>query len=150
MTTVYDVPADLLIKRTAENLKKMTEITPPEWAPYVKTGRHRERPPMEQDWWHTRVAAVLRKVYINGPIGTERLTSMFGGAADRGSKPDAAVKGAGSIVRTSRQQLEKAKLLQNIEKKGRMVTPEGRKFLDNIAHEIKMELGKTNPELMKY
>jgi small subunit ribosomal protein S19e len=150
MTTVYDVPADLLIKRTADKLKGMSEIQAPEWALYVKTGRHKERPPTEKDWWHTRVAAVLRKVYLKGPIGTERLASMFGGAADRGSKPDRAVKGSGSIIRQSLQQLEKAKLVQSLEKKGRMVTPEGRKFLDNIAHEIKMELGKENPELMKY
>lgn len=150
MTTVYDVPADLLIKRTAEKLKGITEISPPEWASYTKTGRHRERPPVEKDWWHTRVAAVLRKVYLKGPIGTERLASFFGGAADRGSRPDRAVKGSGSIIRHSLQQLEKAKMVFNMDKKGRSVTPEGRKFLDNIAHEVKMQLGKDNPELMKY
>lgn len=150
MTTVYDVPADLLIRKAAERLKQMPEISPPEWATYAKTGRHRERPPIEKDWWHTRVAAVLRKVYTKGPIGTERLTSLFGGAADRGSKPDKAVKGSGSIIRHSLQQLEKAKMVHTLEKKGRVVTPEGRKFLDNLAHEIKMDLGKDNPELMKY
>jgi len=48
------------------------------------------------------------------------------------------------------KQLEKAKLVQTIDKKGRVVTPEGRKFLDRIAHDVKMELGKTNPEIMKY
>jgi len=150
MTTPYDVPPDMLIKRAAEKLKEIKEISPPAWANFVKTGRHTERPPLQKDWWHVRVAAVLRKVYINGPVGTERLAADFGGAADRGSKPDRAVQGSGSIIRNSLKQLEKAKLVQTIDKKGRVVTPEGRKFLDHIAHEIKMEIGKTNPEIMKY
>lgn len=150
MTTVYDVPPEKIIRRAAEKLRGMKEIKPPEWASCVKTGRHKERPPAEKDWWHVRVAAVLRKIYINGPIGTHRLAAMFGGASDRGSKPDKAVKGSGSIVRRSLQQLEAAKLVQTLEKKGRVVTPEGRKFMDNVAHEVKMELGKDNPELMKY
>jgi len=150
MTTPYDVPAEQLIKKAAEKLKALKEIQPPAWSTFVKTGRHTERPPTQKDWWHTRVAAVLRKVYINGPVGTERLAAMFGGAADRGSAPDKAVQGSGSIVRHSLKQLQSAKLVQTIEKKGRVVTPEGRKFLDTVAHEVKMEIGKTNPEIMKY
>ena len=150
MTTVYDVPAELLIAKAAQKLKTNDVISPPDWAAFAKTGRHRERPPIAKDWWHTRVAAVLRKVYMKGPIGTERLASLFGGAADRGSKPDRAVKGSGSIIRHSLKQLEKANFVHGTEKKGRIVTPEGRKFLDNVAHEVKMEIGKDSKELMKY
>jgi len=62
MTTPYDVPPDMLIKRAAEKLKEIKEIQPPAWANFVKTGRHTERPPLQKDWWHVRVAAVLRKV----------------------------------------------------------------------------------------
>jgi len=39
LVTALDVPADLLIKRVAERLKREYEqVKPPAWAFYVKTG----------------------------------------------------------------------------------------------------------------
>ena len=38
MTTVYDVPADHLIRKVAEELRKRQEIKPPVWAAFAKTG----------------------------------------------------------------------------------------------------------------
>ncbi|MDD1653390.1 MAG: 40S ribosomal protein S19, partial [Methanomicrobiales archaeon] len=51
MTTVYDVPADLLIPKAAEELRGKKELTPPAWAPFVKTGVHQQMPPENPDWW---------------------------------------------------------------------------------------------------
>ncbi|HII79102.1 MAG TPA: 40S ribosomal protein S19, partial [Methanosarcina sp.] len=51
----------------------------------VKTGVHKELPPINDDWWYIRCAAVLRKIYTDGPIGTERLRSVYGGKKDNGS-----------------------------------------------------------------
>ena len=68
MTTYYDVPADLLIAGLSVKLKSYDKVSPPEWASQVKTGTHRERPPVQEDWWHTRAASVLRKVALKGPI----------------------------------------------------------------------------------
>ncbi len=73
MTTYYDVPADLLITGLAEKMTTFEKIVAPEWASQVKTGTHRERPPVQDDWWHTRAASILRKVAIKGPIGTNGL-----------------------------------------------------------------------------
>lgn len=140
MTTVYDVPAWPLIKKTAEKLKRIEEIKPPEWAPFVKTGPHKEKPPEQSDWWYIRAAAVLRKVYIYGPVGVERLRAKFGGRRDRGSKPYHPVKGSGSIIRKSLQQLEAAKLIKYEEGKGRVISSEGRRMLDNLAYEVEKEL----------
>ncbi|NLL11422.1 MAG: 30S ribosomal protein S19e, partial [Methanomicrobiales archaeon] len=108
MTTVYDVPADRLIAKAAMELKEKAEITAPEWAPFVKTGTHREMPPEDPEWWYTRAAAVLRRVYVDGPVGVERMRSVYGGKKNRGSKPGKSVKGSGSILRKSLQQLESA------------------------------------------
>ncbi|MCK5869026.1 MAG: 40S ribosomal protein S19, partial [Candidatus Thalassarchaeum sp.] len=52
MTTFHDVPADLVIQELAARLQSHDSISPPEWADYVKTGTHRERPPTQKDWWH--------------------------------------------------------------------------------------------------
>lgn len=58
VATVYDVPGDLLVERTAKALKEVEAIKPPEWAPpFVKTGRHKERIPEQEDWWYYRSPA---------------------------------------------------------------------------------------------
>ena len=97
MTTYYDVPADLLIAGLADRLRSEESIKPPEWASHVKTGTHRERPPVQENWWHTRSASVLRKVAMKGPIGTNRISQEFGGAKDRGVKKNKAVAGSRNI-----------------------------------------------------
>ena len=93
---------------------------------------------------------MLRKVYISGPIGTERLAAEFGGSKDRKTKPYKAVKGSRSIIRKSLGQLEAAGLVAADKNKGRIVTPKGRSLLDNNAREIMKELASKDPELSKY
>ena len=137
MTTVYDVPADHIIRRSAEELKKRKEITPPAWAAFAKTGAHKEMPPEDPDWWFIRVAAVLRRVYVDGPMGVERMRSFYGGNKNRGSRPNAFRKGSGSILRKSFQQLEAAGLIVH-DKTGRRVYPAGMAFLDNLSQEVRI------------
>ncbi len=137
MTTVYDIPADQLIRKVAEELKKRPEVTPPAWAAFAKTGVHKEMPPDDPDWWFVRAAAVLRRIYVDGPVGVQRMRTFYGGAKNRGSKPNAFRRGSGSVLRKSIQQLETAGLVIH-EKTGRRVSPAGRAFLDDIAHGIKV------------
>jgi small subunit ribosomal protein S19e len=135
MTTVYDVPADHIIRRAAEELKKRKEIVPPAWAAFAKTGVHKEMPPEDPDWWFTRAAAVLRRVYVDGPLGVQRMRSFYGGNKNRGSRPNAFRKGSGSILRKSLQQLEAAGLIIH-DKTGRRISPAGMSFLDNLSQEV--------------
>jgi len=148
MTTVYDVPADHIIRRVAEELKKRKEITPPAWAAFAKTGVHKEMPPEDPDWWFTRAAAVLRRVYVDGPLGVERMRSFYGGNKNRGSKPNAFRKGSGSVLRKSLQQLEAAGLIIH-DKTGRRVSPEGMSFLDNLSKEVKANPPAPVPKRVK-
>lgn len=150
MATAFDVPADKLIPKLAAELRNIDTIKAPDWAPFVKTGRHREKSPTDGDWWHVRVAAVLRKIYVDGPIGTTRLAAKFGGKADRGSKPNKAVRGSRSISRVTVQQLEKSQLVQKQKDGGRVVTPKARKMIDGISTQILKEMAAQNPELTKY
>lgn len=150
MVNVYDVPAEQLIIRLAEKLKNEGKISPPDWADYVKTGVHKEKAPIQDDWWYHRVAAVLRKVYIKGPIGVSRLSADFGGRVDRGSKPYKAGQGGRSITRVALKQLEEQELVANEKGQGRRVTPKGKSFLDNTSYELFKDLAKDNPELGKY
>ena len=137
MTTVFDVPAKDLIDAVAKKLHEDTNIVLPEANMYSRTGVDRENPPTQRDWWHTRCASILRKIYINDVVGVERLRAEYGGKKDKGSKPYKAAMGSGTITRRAIQQLEKAGYVSKIKGKGRTLTPKGRSFLDNISNEIK-------------
>ncbi len=150
MPTAYDVPAEELIKRITEYLREnKTEITPPSWTVFAKTSAHLERLPQSSDWWYTRCASILRKVYIEGPIGIGGLKKEYGGRGARGTIGKNKVSGGGAIVRNALQQLEKAGLVKT-DKKGRVVTQSGHAVLDSLAREVKRALEKSIPELKKY
>ncbi len=138
MTTAYDVPASELIMCAAQKLKASDEIKPPEWAGYVKTGAHKQMPPVDADWWYVRCAAVLRQIQTDGPIGVSRLRSKYGGKERNGTMPPSFRKGSGAIIRKVVQQLEKIGYVKTV-KEGRATTPDGQRFLDNTAYEVKQQ-----------
>lgn len=150
MTTVRDVPVDIMLQKLSEKLKDAKAVKQPEWSLFVKTGVHKEKPPTQDDWWFTRSAAILRTIYIKGPVGVSRLRGKYGGCKNRGSLPDQARKGGGKIIRVCLQQLEEAGFVEKFGKRGRVVSPKGRSFLDNIAHEVLRELVKDDPQLGKF
>lgn len=146
MTTVYDVPPNDLISAVAQELKAGSKVQPPEWAPYVKTGAHKEMPPTNPDWWYVRCASVLRRIYIDGPVGVSRLRSYYGGKHRMPVATARHSKGGGSIIREALQQLEKAGYVKKANRKGRQMTPEGQAFLDNTAHKVKSPAQAVEPE----
>jgi small subunit ribosomal protein S19e len=136
MGNIFQAPSDQLVQKTAEELKNTEEIHPPEWAAYVKTGMHKQRPPLQRDWWYVRTAAVLRWVSIRGPVGVSKLRTKFGGKKNRGVKPDKFFKASGNILRKILQQLEAAGLVSKKDDtvhKGRVVTPKGISMLEKVS-----------------
>jgi small subunit ribosomal protein S19e len=145
---IHDVDATLLIKRVAEELKKDANIKPPVWAPFVKTGMSRERAPVQNDWWFIRSAAILRKLFTLGPIGSQKLRNIFGGKKNNGYSPDHYYPGSGSIARKILQQLEKANFAKQVAKgfhKGRIIAPKGQQLLENVSSVIMKEQGLVLP-----
>jgi len=140
MVTPYDVDPGKLIEKLAEELKKIENIVAPEWAKFAKTGAGKERPPVEKDWWHTRAASVMRKVYLSGPIGVSKLRKKYSAKKNRGHKKEHFYRGSGSIVRKILQQLEAAGLIAKTEKtaprKGRIATGKGVALLTRAAKSL--------------
>ncbi len=145
MATVYDVPGQLMVEKLAERLKQYEELKPPEWAKFIKTNPANERPPDEpvEEWWYKRVASILRRVALLGPIGVSRLRKYYGGTKRRrhGMRKLHKVKGSGKLVRYILQQLEKAGLVQQVNepRKGRAITKKAKELLDSVATEIEKE-----------
>jgi small subunit ribosomal protein S19e len=151
LITPNDVPASKLIKKLAKYLKENVDaVTPPAWASMAKTGTHVEKQPQDPDWWYVRSASLLRKIYIHGPIGIEKLRADYGGRKNYGVKPCHAAKAGGSTVRKALQQLETAGYVETFKPRGRRLTREGRKLLQELAEELSRELVKELPELEKY
>lgn len=150
MATPFDVPVSIFIERLKDELKTIKDIKPPEWANYVKTGPHKQRPPAQPDWWYYRAASILYQLYRHGVIGVKKLRNHYGGRRDRGHMPEHKVMAGAKIIRTIIQQLEKAGL---VEKNctphpklqtlcaGRRLTKAGRSLLDRLATKIASELG---------
>lgn len=120
-------------EKLKEELKKFRELTPPAWSFFAKSGAHRERPPEQPDFWYWRAASILRRIYLRGPIGVERLRKKYGGRKRRGVKPARFAKASGSLLRKILQQLEEAKLLQKT-KKGREITTKGKELIKKLQH----------------
>ena len=149
MAKVYDIPADMLIKKLTEILKS-EDINPPTWISFVKTGVHADKPPQKVDWWYTRCASILRKIYLNGPISIADMRSIYGGGKARGYGIASHRYAGGAIIRNAVHGLEKLGYVEKVEKKGRIVTKQGMKKLDNLSSEILNELIQTTPKLKIY
>jgi small subunit ribosomal protein S19e len=149
MAKAYDIPATKLIERLSELLKKEKKIEPPDWSAFVKTGAHVEKIPQNKDWWYTRCASLLRKVYMHGPIGVSDLKSEYGGKKQAGYNLAHHRDAGGAIIRKSLQQLEVAGYIIK-KNKGRLISQEGMKKIDKLATEIYKDIIKASPELQRY
>ncbi len=146
MTSYRDVSPTELVTALRAEMDQFDQITAPEWAVDVKTGTHREMPPVQEDWWETRAASMLRKVAIHGPIGTNHLAQMYGGVKNRGVKPNRAVTGSRNITRKILQQLDESGLTTlkmnpaGNKTLGRVITPAAHSLLDRVAGRIAAEM----------
>ena len=145
-----DVPPALLLPQLANELKNRQAVAPPPWAMFVKTGVHKQRAPVQTDWWYLRSASVLRKIYVQGHVGVARLSAEYGGKRDRGSAPYHAYTGSRAILREIVHQLEKSGLVRPYKTLGRRVSPEGEKLLTSVSKGILQKLAAERPELAKY
>ncbi|MCP2507415.1 MAG: 30S ribosomal protein S19e [Candidatus Thalassarchaeaceae archaeon] len=156
MTTFNDIPADMLIEALVEHISTIETIVAPEWASFVKTGTHRERPPNQDNWWSIRAAAILRKVAFKGPIGANHISQEFGGPRDRGVKPNRAAAGSRNIARTILQQLTDAGMIKSSFNAsgsvnyGKILTPAGHKLINDVAHSVRPKAEEKYPGLSNY
>lgn len=142
LTTAYDVPANVLLEGLARYFKeRVKEISPPSWALFAKTGPSKKRPPHNPDWWYIRAASILRKLYLSSPLGVSRLRSIYGGRKDYPMRKAHKLKSGGSNIRKILQQLERAGLVTH-DSKGRRITDEGRRLIDNVAKSLATEVSQ--------
>jgi len=149
MVNVHDVPADRLIEALADRMKKQRELDVPQWAQFVKSGSHAERPPQQPDWWYVRAASLLRKIYIHGPLGQGDLERAYGGSKAVAYNPKHRRDAGGSAIRKILKQLEQSELVAKTPR-GRVLTPKGMAMLDKLSKQILDEMVESNQPLKRY
>merc|ERR1712048_1450934 len=152
--TLKDVPANDYIAAYADFLKKTNKIELPKWVDLVKTGHYHELTPYDEDWFYTRAAAIMRKIYVKPNVGVGRLANKFGGKERNGSVRKHHAKDSRAVIRACLKALEKAKLMiryndpkrtdfaedtmpdMDVHKARRVVSDNGKKTINNIAKEV--------------
>merc|ERR1711862_274229 len=151
--TLKDVPTNDFIAAYANYLKKHNKITPPAWHDLVKTGHLHELAPYDEDWFFTKAAAVVRKVYIKPHLGVGKMAQLFGGKKRYGSARKHNAKASKGVIRAALKALEDAGILMRYNDKKnkcfeeerpsgdpklyyRVVSPIGQKDINQIAKEV--------------
>jgi len=135
--SIYVIQPEKLVEAIAEKLKEYPEISPPKGSEFWKTAFFKELAPQNSEkFWYIRCASLLRKVKKFGPIGVNKLRKYYGGRNRKGPGRSHSAKGSGKIIRVALQQLENAKLLDKVEKEGRIVSTEGTSLIERTAYTI--------------
>ncbi|PNG99830.1 40S ribosomal protein S19-1 [Tetrabaena socialis] len=139
--SVKDVPAEEFIKAYAAHLKANDKIQLPSWVDVVKTGTFKELAPYDPDWYYVRAASVARKLYMRTGMGVGLFRIQYGGRNKRrGAKPEIQAKASGGVVRHIMKQLEECGLMEKAPEKGRRLTSNGQRDMDQIAGRITVNL----------
>jgi small subunit ribosomal protein S19e len=136
MANVFDVKGSELVSVAAQKLKD--KFPKPDYLNYVKSGANKERPPLDPDFWYVRSASILRQVYVNGPVGVSRLRGRYGSSKGHTVHRHHHAEAGGSIIRDALIALETVNYVKKT-KKGRVITPEGKSFLDKLSKEMKKD-----------
>ncbi len=149
MVNAHDVPSGRLIPALAEQMKNVAGVEEPDWARWVKTGSHAERPPADTNWWFTRAASLMRKLYLHGPVGLGDLERAYGGSKALHYYPKHHRDAGGSNIRKILKQLEQAELVAKTPK-GRVLSSKGRAMLDKAAMEVFGTISKDSKAIARY
>jgi len=135
--SIFVVQPEKLIETLANKLKEYPEISPPKGSEFWKTAFFKELAPIDsENFWYIRCASILRKVNKFGPIGVNKLRKYYGGKNRKGKGLHHSAKASGKIIRVALQQLGEAKLLEMNERRGRILSSEGKSLIERTAYEI--------------
>ncbi|MGC8548018.1 MAG: 40S ribosomal protein S19 [Candidatus Micrarchaeia archaeon] len=135
MSSVNEVGSQKLVELVAEKLQQQN-LQKPRYVDFVKSGAGKERVPEQENFWFVRSAAILRQLYLHGPVGVSRLRTYFGNRKrHRSIVRHHHYKASGSIISDSLASLEKLGYVAKT-KKGRVITAKGKSLLDKAANEL--------------
>jgi len=136
--TVKDVSAHDFVRAYAVHLKRTGKMELPSYVDLIKTGPHKEMPPLDPDWYYIRAAAVARHVYVRQGVGVGAFRRIFGSPKNNGVGRHHKTKAAGGHIRLILRQLEAMRIVEKCSGGGRRITSNGQRDLDRIAQTLKV------------
>merc|ERR1711862_631775 len=85
--SVKDVDQHKFVVAFGHHLKKSGKMKVPEWVDLVKTARHKELAPYDEDWFYIRCASMARHLYMRSPVGVGAFCKIYGGKKRNGTAP---------------------------------------------------------------
>ena len=128
--TLRDIPASVFISTYGNFLKSSGQIQLPSWIEIIKSGPHKIYSPSSNDWIYSRLASLVRRIYINGGQGVGKLKKIFGGKKKRGTKPSVKKHSGGKIIRLALRELERLKIIEKNSTGRRYISRKARKDID--------------------
>uniref|UniRef100_M4GZZ9 40S ribosomal protein S19 n=1 Tax=Antricola delacruzi TaxID=480319 RepID=M4GZZ9_ANTDE len=133
-----DVDHHEFVEALAAFFKKSGKLRVPDWVDLVKTGIFKELAPYDEDWFYTRCASVARHLYMRAPAGVKSMRKIYGSRHRRGVRPSHFCAASASVSRKALQALEGLRIVEQDPSGGRRLTSQGRKDLDRIAAQLKI------------
>merc|ERR1719498_665807 len=107
-TNAKSVPADILIRDYSRHLQELGEIKMPLWVNHIKTGKRKQMPPQEKNWFYTRIASIARQLYIHPKgIGVGALSRFYGGRQRSTTRKKHFSKSSRGLIRYALKALKK-------------------------------------------
>ena len=112
MIDIFTVKPDVFNQALADHLKNTSKVVLPKNVDIIKTCHGKQRTPSDRDWYYKRAASIVRRMVLamnsGSRVGVRKLSSRYGCAKNRGSRPSKHVDGSKGIIRRIIQDLEKA------------------------------------------
>ncbi|ADM12650.1 40S ribosomal protein S19 [Encephalitozoon intestinalis ATCC 50506] len=87
MEEIYDVRPEKFNEALKSYLKSTNKVVPIKDHDIMKTGEGREQAPIDEDWYFTRMASIVRQISIRGTVTPEYLANKYGSSKNRGCRP---------------------------------------------------------------
>lgn len=128
-------------------MQRQGKLEVPSYVEAVKTSAGNEMPPQDAEgWFYKRAASIARHVYLRKNVGVGKLNKLYGGANNRGSRPNKHHDASGSVNRKAVQALEKLGILEHETAGARKITENGQRDLDRIAAQTKEALDEADED----
>ncbi|CAD26072.1 40S RIBOSOMAL PROTEIN S19 [Encephalitozoon cuniculi GB-M1] len=132
---IYEVMPEKFNEALKSYLKSTNEVVPLQDHDIMKTGEGREQAPIEEDWYFTRMASIVRQISIKGAVTSEFLAKRYGSLKNRGCRPS---KYVGAYPEIGESVLENLKNMGWINEHPKdMLTEKGKTIVREIIEKVR-------------
>ncbi|AFM99424.1 ribosomal protein S19 [Encephalitozoon hellem] len=132
---IYEVRPEKFNEALKSYLKSTNMVVPLQDYDIMKTGTGKEQAPIEDDWYFTRMASIVRQISIKGAVTPEFLAKRYGTRKNRGCRPSKYVNAFPEIGISVLENLKNMGWINEHSKD--MLTEKGRTVVKEIIEKVR-------------